>query len=840
MTSPDLRKSFFDFFIARGHQLVPSAPVIPHGDPTLLFTNAGMNQFKDVFLGTGRRDYTRAVNTQKCIRVSGKHNDLEEVGYDTYHHTFFEMLGNWSFGDYFKDEAIAWSWELLTEVWHIVPERLHATVFETDEESYDLWRRFLPVEHIHRFGARDNFWEMGETGPCGPCSELHYDRTPDLSGGPLINKGLPAVIEIWNNVFMEFNRNVRGELEPLPAKHVDTGMGFERITAVLQGKDSNYDTDIFKPLIEFTQEISKRRYNGGLTDPDSIAMRVIADHVRTLAFAIADGAMPGNEGRGYVLRRVLRRASRYARSLGFKQPVLFQHIPILVQQMGEAFPELSSSAAVIERIVKAEEEAFLATLERGLELFNALPSVSAQDAFSLYDTFGFPIDLTELLCREQSKMVDVDGFQALLEEQRRRSRAAHSASSQEIEKNVYSSVSHFVGYDHFTVNAMILEANDSSVVTDVSPFYSEMGGQVSDTGTIEVDGLRYNVTDVRRSGDAIVHFSSQQVGANPGDVVTLSVDTERRRSIEREHSATHILHEALRQVLGKHVRQSGSLVTPDYLRFDFSHYERLSPDDLNSIEGLVNEKIFESIPVVTQEMTMTKARTIPNVKMFFGDKYGEKVRVVFIDEAFSVELCGGTHVRNTSEIGVFKILSEESIASGVRRIEAVSGRNVLSWIRTMQETLHGKQADAEQLNERIRELERELKKQHVQDESRRIPGIIENALTVDGIRVAGGEVSVTDVEQLKVLGDALRSALGKQGVGVLASVVEDKVQLVCVVTDDLLAQLQAGDIVGRLARRLGGGGGGKAHLATAGGRKPDALPEIWKDLPALVFEKKIN
>ncbi|HCN04643.1 MAG TPA: alanine--tRNA ligase, partial [Bacteroidetes bacterium] len=662
MTSRQIRQAFLDFFAERGHRIVPSAPVIPHGDPTLLFTNAGMNQFKDVFLGTGKRDYTRAADTQKCIRASGKHNDLEDVGYDTYHHTFFEMLGNWSFGDYFKTEAIQWSWELLTSVYGLDPERLHATVYRTDDESFEIWKNYLPESRIHRFDEKDNFWEMGETGPCGPCTEIHFDRTPDKTGGPLVNAGVPEVIEVWNNVFIQYNRKLDGSLEDLPARHVDTGMGFERITAVLQGKDSNYDTDVFQPIIRLTEELSGRSYRTELDNADGIAMRVIADHIRTLSFAIADGAIPGNEGRGYVLRRILRRAARYARNLGFREPVLWKHVTVLCDTMGDVFPEIIAQRSIIERIIRAEEESFLVTLERGLTKFDNLTqsagtsAVSGADAFELYDTFGFPLDLTELLARERGLTVDIAEYERLLEEQRERSRAARKSHVQDVETESLDVTTTFTGYDELTTQASVVHVGDDTVVLDASPFYVEMGGQVGDTGWLELDGLRYDVVDVRKVGDAIVHIVPSSSGLTVGTELTARVDAPRRREIQKEHSATHILHEALRRVLGTHVQQSGSLVAPDRLRFDFTHFEKIRDDEMKAIEDLVNEKIFESIDVHIEEMDITKARSIPNAKMFFGDKYGDRVRVVTIDENFSVEFCGGTHVRNTSEIGLFRII----------------------------------------------------------------------------------------------------------------------------------------------------------------------------------------
>ena len=838
MTSRQIRQTFLEFFEARSHRIVPSAPVIPHGDPTLLFTNAGMNQFKDVFLGTGKRDFTRATDTQKCVRVSGKHNDLEEVGYDTYHHTFFEMLGNWSFGDYFKEEAIAWSWELLTEVYKLPKERLHATVYRTDDESYEIWKKYLPVDHIHRFDEKDNFWEMGDTGPCGPCTEIHFDRTPDLSGGPLVNAGVPEVIEIWNNVFIQYNRNADGSLSALPATHVDTGMGFERLCAVMQGKNSNYDTDVFQPIIAFTEDLCGRSYRTELEHPDGVAMRVIADHIRTLSFAIGDGAIPGNEGRGYVLRRILRRAARYARNLGLTEPVLWKHVHILCDTMGDVFPELLERRELIEKIIRAEEESFLATLDRGLQRFDLISTsgtvVSGADAFELYDTFGFPLDLTQLIARERGLEVDIDGYNALLEEQRARSRAARKSFAQQASTESIDAMSRFVGHDSTETSGEVLYVQGNSIVLEQTPFYVEMGGQVSDTGIITVGGSQYRVEDVRKVGNAIVHVCETDVDAAVGDVANASIDVSRRRDIEREHSVTHLLHEALRRVLGTHVQQSGSLVEPEKLRFDFAHFERMRDDEIAAVEDMVNEKIFESIAVHTEEMTIEKARSVPGAKMFFGDKYGDSVRVVFIDENFSVEFCGGTHVRNTSEIGLFKIISESSVASGVRRIEAIAGRSMPLWLKEQHRYADTLRDDIARQAEKIRQLEKELASYKVDELKSLIPEMIATAQHLDGYKLAVRRIDDVDVEQLKTLGDELRSALKTQGIGLLASVADDKVQLVCVVTDDLTKSKPAGKIVGAVAKELGGGGGGKPHMATAGGKDVTRLDAVLSDIATLI------
>jgi alanyl-tRNA synthetase len=838
MTSRDIRQSFLDFFASKKHTIVPSAPVVPHGDPTLLFTNAGMNQFKDVFLGTGTRDYTRSADTQKCIRVSGKHNDLEEVGYDTYHHTFFEMLGNWSFGDYYKREAIDWAWELLTQVWKLDPTRLHATVYRTDDEARELWKTYLPEDRIHRFDEKDNFWEMGETGPCGPCSEIHYDRTPDKSGAKLVNAGVPEVIEIWNLVFIQYNRKADGSLEELPAKHVDTGMGFERICAVIQGKNSNYDTDVFMPILAAIEKLSGKTYGPALTDSVGVAMRVMADHVRTVAFSVADGAFPGNEGRGYVLRRILRRAVRYSRNLGFREPVLFKLVQTLVDTMGDVFPELKTQQSVVERVIKGEEETFLQTLERGLEKFEELSGtakvVSGENAFLLYDTFGFPLDLTELIARERGLTVDAEGFHANMNAQRERSRKARKTHLQEAEAPPIQEATRFVGYDTLVCEAKILYVKGNQVVLDQTPFYAEMGGQAADTGTITMGGNRYEVVAVQKVGAAFVHFCDGDVEALVGDTALASVDASRRQAIAGNHSATHILHEALRRTLGAHVQQAGSVVTAEGLHFDFPHFQKVTSEELRAIEDMVNAKIRENIPVQTRELPIEEARKVPGVKSFFGDKYGSTVRVVTIDEKFSAEFCGGTHVRTTSEIGLFKFTGESSIAAGTRRVEAVTGAGVEEFIRSLEHKLSEERHRAEEFQHRIKQLEKELSNAQLGNLAGSITAFIEQAQSVNGVRVVAAQVEAASLDQLKGLGDELRNALGKAGVGLLASIIEDKVQLVCIATDDVKDKYHAGKLVGDVAKQLGGGGGGKPHLASAGGKDVGNLDEVLKGFAGLV------
>ncbi len=920
MTSSAIRQSFLDFFEKRAHRIVPSAPVIPHGDPTLLFTNAGMNQFKDVFLGTGTREYVRAADTQKCIRVSGKHNDLEEVGRDTYHHTFFEMLGNWSFGDYYKKEAIAWAWELLTKEWGLEKKRLYATVYETDDEAFELWKTVTDIDptHVLRFGKKDNFWEMGETGPCGPCSEIHIDLTPDYSGGHLVNAGDPRVMEIWNLVFIQYNRNEAGELEELPAKHVDTGMGFERICAVLQGKRSNYDTDVFMPIIARVAETVKREYTGSLDSPTDIAMRVIADHIRMLTFAITDGALPGNEGRGYVLRRILRRAARFGRTLGMHEPFIYTITGAVVQAMGKAFPEIVEQQAHVERVIKAEEESFNATLDRGLEIFESVVErighskvFPGSDAFKLYDTYGFPLDLTQLMAEERGLKVDVGEFTELMEEQRERSRKKKNYVSgpvvtywEDVEKDeqAYLRLREILDRRDFVYEEYELEAqvehnlpdgSHRALILSNTTFYSESGGQVSDTGSLVFPEVQKEIPVLRvgKTGNRTVHVIKELPQIDQGARVITKVDVPRRVNIQRNHSATHLVHEALRRVLGTHVHQQGSLVAPDHLRFDFPHFGKITPEELRAIEEMVNEKITEDIGVFWEEMPIEKARTIPNVKMFFGEKYGDIVRVVFIDEAFSVEFCGGTHVTHTKDIGLFKIISESSIASGVRRIEAVTGEGVQRYIehqlaRTHQlddqlaaliedverlqkemqrhgstpepaprpslgtlslssdprETLQmlereraAREQAIEHLSKHALDLRKRLSEYNVHRAAASIDALVTNAPAVNGFKIVSTKVEAGTMDELKSLGDTLRAKLGS-GVGILASIIEEKVALVCVVTDDLIRtkNLQAGKIVSALAKELGGGGGGKPHLATAGGKDVAKLDTALAHAPDVV------
>lgn len=845
MNSRQIRQSFLDFFASKGHKIVQSAPVVPHGDPTLLFTNAGMNQFKDVFLGTGTRDYTRCADTQKCIRVSGKHNDLEEVGYDTYHHTLFEMLGNWSFGDYYKKEAIAFAWELLTSVWKLPKDRIHATVFRTDDESFELWKEYLPVEQIHRFDEKDNFWEMGETGPCGPCTEIHFDRTPDKSGGPLVNMGVPEVIEVWNLVFIQYNRKPDGSLEELLSKHVDTGMGFERICAVMQHVDSNYDTDVFMPIIKKIEQLSGEQYSTSLENTVGIAMRVISDHIRTLVFSIADGAMPGNEGRSYVLRRILRRACRYARNLGFTEPILYKLTSIISETMGDIFPEVPLNLEHIKRVIKAEEESFLQTLDRGLDRFEEIEIslknasetlIQGSDIFLLYDSFGFPADLTELIAKERGLTVDLAGFKELMDQQKERSRNARKQVLQQVEGNITDSKTTFDGWTSLQSQSNIIHFADNHIITETTPFYAEMGGQQSDYGTITIDQEIYSIRNVQKQGNAIIHIADREILAPHKPIATLSVDFNRRWDIQKNHSATHLLHEALRRVLGNHVQQSGSLVSAEYLRFDFSHIQKVSNSEIKEIQALVNDKIRERIEVITRELPIDQAKNIPHVKMFFGDKYGDTVRVVTIDEQFSSEFCGGTHVQNSSDIGYFHILNESAIASGIRRIEAITSFGIAQYIADLHHTIETEKHTIDSLHDSLKSLEKELSIVKVQEVSSKLSELIDQAhhISNTSIKLIPVKTDSLSMEELKMLGDNMRSLIGKSGIGVLSSIIDDKINLVCIVTDDLTKEYPAGRIIGDIAKRLGGGGGGKPHMATAGAKDIHKLDEVLDSLEQII------
>ena len=713
MESNKIRQAFLDFFQSKGHTIVPSAPMVVKNDPTLMFTNAGMNQFKDIFLGNAPRQYPRVADTQKCLRVSGKHNDLEEVGHDTYHHTMFEMLGNWSFGDYFKKEAIAWAWELLTEVYGLDKSRMYATVFEGsaddgvpfDEEAYGYWREYLPEDHIIKGNKHDNFWEMGETGPCGPCSEIHFDLRDEadiaaIPGRDMVNAGHHLVIEIWNLVFMQFNRKASGELEPLPAKHVDTGMGFERLCMILQGKKSNYDTDVFQPTIERIAAMAGKRY--GEDEKCDIAMRVMADHLRAIAFSIADGQLPANAKAGYVIRRILRRAVRYGYTyLGFTEPTLCKLVPVLAERMGHQFPELKSQQTLIERVIEEEESSFLRTLATGINLLDGVirkagdkGCISGKDAFELYDTFGFPIDLTELIAREQGVDVDLEGFEKELQAQKERSRNAAAQDIDDWQELLPIERSEFIGYDTLTSPVRIARyrrvtskgKTTYQLVFDRTPFYGNSGGQIGDTGYIESANERINVVATEKENGLIVHVTTA-LPENPSAAFTAVVDGEKRQAAANNHTATHLLDQALRKVLGTHVEQKGSMVSPAGLRFDFSHFQKVTPEQLREVERLVNKTIRANHPLEERRDATMEEAVAAGAIMLFGEKYGDRVRIVKFGE--SVELCGGTHTSATGTLGLFKIVSESAISAGVRRIEAVTGARAEEMVYMAEDQIAG-------------------------------------------------------------------------------------------------------------------------------------------------------
>lgn len=864
MTSSEIRQQFLDFFKSKEHRIVPSSPVVPFDDPTLLFTNAGMNQFKDVFLGSGTREYKRATDTQKCIRVSGKHNDLEEVGHDTYHHTFFEMLGNWSFGDYYKPEAIEWAWELLTDVWKLPKERLWATVYKTDNEALELWKTKTDINptHILLFDEKDNFWEMGETGPCGPCSEIHINLSNDYDNPKYVNAGVPECIEIWNLVFIQNNRDSEGKLHDLPAKHVDTGMGFERVCAVIQKKSSNYDTDVFTPLINAVSKMSGIKYEN---EDEKIPMRVISDHIRTLTFAIADGAVPGNDGRGYVLRRILRRAARYGRKLNLNKPFLSELVKILVDTMGSVFPEIVEKQGYIEKVIKAEEESFNATLDRGIELFEELIKgliqtenkvIPGKDVFLLYDTYGFPVDLTNIMAKEHGLSIDEDGFNQLMKLQKQRAREASKdkfasvnistsdLSSFEVieaqKSSAQSGKSEFTGYDELKSKAKIIghkkENKNDLVILDKTPFYVEAGGQVADLGSLVVGETPLTVIDLAKIDNKIIHVLGNENESRliPGMDVIARVDEKHRWNVMRNHSATHFLDAALRKILGTHIHQAGSYVGPDRLRFDFTHFAKVSESELRDIETLINEQLRLNIPLQHHRNIPFDEAKEMGALMFFGDKYGDFVNVVQFGD-FCMEFCGGTHVKNSSQIGLFKITGESSIASGVRRIEAVTGEGVENYI--ISQINHLKQSEekiAELLDEK-KKLEKEVSEFKLKGKLGQIDSVVEKPTEVEGIKIYKAEVEAANMDELKSFGDELRNKI-KNGIGVLFTKTEGKVGIVCVVSDELIKgkKLSAGKIVGELAKLVGGGGGGRPHLATAGGKEVNKIPFALNEVEKII------
>lgn len=880
-SSAQIRQEFLDFFKEKDHIVVSSAPVVPQNDPTLLFTNAGMNQFKSIFLGEQDgyekegKTWKRVVNSQRCIRVSGKHNDLEEVGHDTYHHTLFEMLGNWSFGDYFKREAIRWAWELLVEKWGLEPDRLYATVFEGDDEdalpmdkdSMELWNEETSInpDHILKFDKKDNFWEMGDTGPCGPCSEVHIDIRPDeerkkKDGAELVNRNDPRVMEIWNLVFIQFNRQSDGSLEKLPAQHVDTGMGFERLCAVLQNKKSNYDTDLFTPLLDKIGELADVTY-GDDEDMD-IAMRVIADHIRAVSFSIADGVSPGHDGRDYVIRRILRRAIRYGwDKLDFKKPFFYKLVPTLAEQFEDVFPVLVKQQEYVQNVIQSEEKSFLNTLGQGIELFNEMAEgkdeISGEDAFKLHDTYGFPIDLTQLMARERGISVDVNGFNKRMQEQKERARAAGKFNVDQSSKKEWITVNDtddfaFVGYDTLstwsTIKAMRQDGDENALILDITPFYAESGGQVADTGIISNGDEHLRVRDVQKSPDGHIHIVDK-LPKDPEGEWEAMVNGERRREIRKHHSATHLVHAALKQVLGDHIAQKGSLVDEHHLRFDFSHYDQISAEELNRIEEIVNDRIQQNIPRQEERDVPIEEAKERGATMLFGEKYGDKVRIIAFDPEYSMELCGGTHVEATGEIGYFRFTGESSAAAGIRRIEAKVGKSADEYLRqekTMVQQIKSEIGQSQDLARDIhhliqerKELEKELEELRKQQSASKLNGFIQNARELShGIKLVSGEVPHADIDLLKQLGYESLNKQQKGTVTVLGAKdsEEGKVYVMAAVTEDLTQEkdLKAGALVGELGQMLGGGGGGQPNLATAGGRKPEKLSELFDQLPSIV------
>ncbi len=873
MTSKEIRSTFLNFFKNKEHQIVPSAPVVIKNDPTLMFTNAGMNQFKDYFLGNKKSPYNRAADTQKCLRVSGKHNDLEEVGVDHYHHTLFEMLGNWSFGDYFKKEAIEWSWELLTEVYKIDKNRLYVTVFEGDsneglafdQEAYDLWAKLIDPNRILKGNKKDNFWEMGDTGPCGPCSEIHVDMRDDgdrnqVDGATLVNKDHPEVIEIWNNVFMEFNRKTDSSLEKLPAQHVDTGMGFERLTRVLQNKKSNYDTDIFQPIIQQLERITNLKYTATDSKKD-IAFRVIADHVRAVAFCIADGQMPSNTGAGYVIRRILRRALRYGYSyLGMREPFIYKLLPVLSSEFGAVFPELDAQKDFIAKVIQEEGNTFLKTLSQGLDKITTYLSknkgvIDGKTAFELYDTFGFPIDLTELIASENGFTVDKKEYNQFLAEQKNRSKADAAKETGDWHQLIDDDYEEFIGYDYFEANVKIakyrtVKQKDKELfqlVFDLTPFYGESGGQVGDTGVMTgvVNGENIQVIDTQKENDLIIHY----VDKLPQDTqqsFLVKVDETKRKLSMNNHSCTHLLHAALKQVLGNHVAQKGSLVNSELLRFDFSHFSKVTNEQLLEIENIVNQKIQENIELNEQRnVPINVAVDKLGATALFGEKYGDLVRVITFDKDFSVELCGGTHVKNTSEIRQFKILSESSVAAGVRRIEAITNKKVEEFYKHIEsqfnqiKALLGEPKNIEHAIEKLKSEKNELQKKLDEFELERANEtkafLKSKILLKNDINMVIEKTDGISAEHLKNICFQLRNEYPNL-FGVLASIINEKPMLTVFASDTLVneKQINCSNIVRQLAKHIDGGGGGQAFFATAGGKNINGIEKALEEAKSIL------
>ena len=868
MDAKRIRSIFIEFFESKKHQYVPSSPIVVKNDPTLMFTNAGMNQFKDYFLGNEAPSYSRVANSQKCLRVSGKHNDLEEVGVDTYHHTMFEMLGNWSFGDYFKKDAIAWAWELLTEVYKLPKDRLYVTVFEgdasdrleKDNEAFDLWSGHIDRERILMGSKQDNFWEMGDTGPCGPCSEIHIDLRPDneiaaLPGKDLVNADHPQVIEIWNLVFMQFNRLADGSLKELPAKHVDTGMGFERLVRAIQKKTSNYDTDIFTPFIRVIEKMSGKQY--GQDEKTDIAIRVIVDHIRAIAFTIADGQLPSNNKAGYVIRRILRRAVRYGYSfLGFDRPFLYELMPVLSDTFGEVFPEVKSQEAFIAKVVQEEEASFLRTLDNGLKKLEKIKLdlaetneklVSGQVAFELYDTYGFPLDLTSLIARESGFSLDVSGFDAEMEKQKNRSRSAAGQERGDWVTLYEEAGEGFVGYDVLecpTIISRYREVKEAKgtqyqLVLATTPFYAESGGQVGDQGVLISEKETIKIIDTKKENDLTVHLV-EKLPEHPEAEFIAKVDGQRREAIKNNHSATHLLQAALKEVLGDHIQQKGSLVNDQLLRFDFSHFAKLTDEEIASVEAIVNAKIRQNIVLDERRNVPIEEAKQMGATALFGEKYGEFVRVIAFDPNFSVELCGGTHVNATGQVGLFKVLSESSISAGVRRIEAVTGAAALDYvhgqlelIKEIREVLRNpkdiRQA-IESLVQDKNELKKELESLHLKQTAALKEDLKKGAQQVDGVNMIIQQVKLPHADALKKLAFELKNEV-KPLVAVLAADIEGKPQIAVVVEEELVVSKawNAGQIVRELAKAIQGGGGGQPFFATAGGKKLEGLPQVIED-----------
>ncbi|MEF4807830.1 alanine--tRNA ligase [Escherichia coli] len=871
-STAEIRQAFLDFFHSKGHQVVASSSLVPHNDPTLLFTNAGMNQFKDVFLGLDKRNYSRATTSQRCVRAGGKHNDLENVGYTARHHTFFEMLGNFSFGDYFKHDAIQFAWELLTsEKWFALPkERLWVTVYESDDEAYEIWEKEvgIPRERIIRIGdnkgapyASDNFWQMGDTGPCGPCTEIFYDHGDHIWGGP---PGSPEedgdrYIEIWNIVFMQFNRQADGTMEPLPKPSVDTGMGLERIAAVLQHVNSNYDIDLFRTLIQAVAKVT------GATDLSNKSLRVIADHIRSCAFLIADGVMPSNENRGYVLRRIIRRAVRHGNMLGAKETFFYKLVGPLIDVMGSAGEDLKRQQAQVEQVLKTEEEQFARTLERGLALLDeelaklSGDTLDGETAFRLYDTYGFPVDLTADVCRERNIKVDEAGFEAAMEEQRRRAREASGFGADYNAMIRVDSASEFKGYDHLELNGKVTAlfvdgkavdainaGQEAVVVLDQTPFYAESGGQVGDKGELKGANFSFAVEDTQKYGQAIGHIGKLAAGSlKVGDAVQADVDKARRARIRLNHSATHLMHAALRQVLGTHVSQKGSLVNDKVLRFDFSHNEAMKPEEIRAVEDLVNTQIRRNLPIETNIMDLEAAKA-KGAMALFGEKYDERVRVLSMGD-FSTELCGGTHASRTGDIGLFRIISESGTAAGVRRIEAVTGEGAIATVHAdsdrLSEVAHLLKGDSNNLAdkvrsvlERTRQLEKELQQLKEQAAAQESANLSSKAIDVNGVKLLVSELSGVEPKMLRTMVDDLKNQLGSTII-VLATVVEGKVSLIAGVSKDVTDRVKAGELIGMVAQQVGGKGGGRPDMAQAGGTDAAALPAALASVKGWVSAK---